>query len=35
MVFPVPGRYAFDVRIDGEHHVTVPLHVAGSAAAEA
>jgi len=35
MVFPVPGRYAFDVRIDGEHHVTVPLHVAGPAAAEA
>jgi len=35
MVFPVAGRYAFDVRIDGEHHVTVPLHVAGPAAAEA
>jgi hypothetical protein len=35
MLFPVPGRYAFDVRIDGEHHVTVPLHVAGPAAAEA
>ncbi len=35
MVFPAPGRYAFDVRIDGEHHVTVPLHVAGPASAEA
>lgn len=36
MVFPAPGRYSFDVRIDGEHHVTVPLHVAGpTAAAEA
>ena len=29
LVFPVPGRYAFDVRVDGEHHVSVPLTVYG------
>lgn len=29
LVFPVPGRYAFDVRVDGEHHVSIPLTVHG------
>ena len=27
VVFPTPGRYAFDVVIDGEHAVAVPLNV--------
>lgn len=35
MVFPGPGRYSFDVRIDGEHHTSVPLYVAGASGAEA
>ena len=36
LVFPKAGRYAFDVRVDDEHHVTIPLAVAsGSAGAEA
>jgi hypothetical protein len=25
IVFPRPGRYAFDVSVDGEHQVSVPL----------
>jgi hypothetical protein len=29
------GRYAFDVSIDGEHHVSVPLMVSGPARVEA
>lgn len=29
LVFPVPGRYAFDVVVDGEHHVSIPLTVQG------
>ena len=29
LVFPVAGRYAFDVRVDGEHHVSIPLSVHG------
>jgi hypothetical protein len=29
LIFPVAGRYAFDVRVDGEHHVTIPLSVLG------
>jgi hypothetical protein len=29
LVFPVPGRYSFDVRVDGEHHVSIPLSVHG------
>jgi hypothetical protein len=29
LVFPVPGRYAFDVRVDGEHQVSIPLTVDG------
>lgn len=29
LVFPAPGTYAFDVAIDGEHHVSVPLSVEG------
>lgn len=28
LVFPRPGRYAFDVSVDGEHHVSIPLLVA-------
>lgn len=31
LVFPGPGRYAFDVKVDGTHHVTIPLTVAGPA----
>jgi uncharacterized protein DUF6941 len=31
LVFPVAGRYAFDVRVDGEHHVSIPLTVEGPA----
>lgn len=29
LVFPVPGHYAFDVSVDGEHHVLIPLTVYG------
>lgn len=29
LVFPVPGRYAFDVIVDGVHHVSIPLTVDG------
>ena len=29
LVFPAAGRYAFDVRVDGEHHVSIPLSVHG------
>jgi hypothetical protein len=29
LVFPMAGRYAFDVQIDGEHHVSLPLTVDG------
>jgi hypothetical protein len=29
VVFPIAGRYTFDVKIDGEHHVSIPLTVAG------
>ncbi len=25
LVFPKPGRYSFDVSVDGEHQVSVPL----------
>ena len=25
MVFPKPGRYAFDIRVDGLHQVSIPL----------
>jgi hypothetical protein len=27
VVFERPGHYSFDVGIDGEHHVSVPLNV--------
>lgn len=27
IIFERPGRYSFDVGIDGEHHVSVPLNV--------
>jgi len=29
LIFPVPGSYAFDVRVDGQHHVSIPLTVLG------
>lgn len=29
LVFPQAGRYAFDVRVDGEHHVSIPLTLEG------
>ena len=29
LVFPAPGLYAFDVRVDGEHHASLPLTVYG------
>ena len=29
LIFPAAGSYAFDVRVDGEHHVTIPLTVHG------
>jgi hypothetical protein len=29
LVFPVSGRYFFDVRVDGEHQVSIPLTVHG------
>jgi len=32
LVFPEPGRYTFDVRVDGEHHVSIPLTVVGTEA---
>ena len=35
IVFPKPGRYSFDVRLDGEHHVSVPLTVHAPRGAEA
>lgn len=28
MVFPEPGLYNFDVWVDGEHHVSIPLTMA-------
>ena len=28
LVFPEPGPYSFEVRVDGQHHVSVPLLVA-------
>jgi Family of unknown function (DUF6941) len=36
LIFPKPGPYAFDVRVDGEHHVSLSLTVYGpEASAEA
>ena len=29
LVFAVPGQYTFDVRVDGQHHVSLPLTVYG------
>ena len=29
LVFAVAGTYTFDVRVDGEHHVSIPLTVDG------
>lgn len=31
LVFPTAGRYSFDVRVDGEHHVSIPLTLEGPA----
>jgi hypothetical protein len=33
LVFPVAGRYAFDVIVDGEHAVSIPLTVNGPSTA--
>jgi hypothetical protein len=35
IVFERAGRYAFDVSIDGEHHVSVPLNVVEAGIAQA
>jgi hypothetical protein len=35
LVFPVAGRYAFDVIVDGKHQVSIPLTVEGPPAAQA
>jgi len=37
LVFPEAGSYAFEVRVDGEHHLSIPLTVsmAGPAPAQA
>ena len=32
LVFPKAGGYGFDVRVDGEHHVTIPLVVTSAPA---
>ena len=29
LVFKGPGTYSFDVKVDGEHHVSLPLSVEG------
>ena len=29
LVFTAPGMYSFDVKVDGEHHVSLPLSVEG------
>jgi hypothetical protein len=29
LVFTEPGMYSFDVKVDGEHHVSLPLSVEG------
>lgn len=33
LVFKEPGRYFFDLRVDGEHHRSVPLTVSAAAGA--
>ena len=35
LVFPRAGRYSFDVAVDGEHHVSIPLVVADKGAGAA
>ncbi len=35
VVLPRAGRYGFDVRVDGEHQVSVPLTVTGPAPVDA
>jgi hypothetical protein len=32
LVFEGAGRYAFDVKVDGEHHASIPLRVSRSGA---
>jgi hypothetical protein len=29
LVFPEAGRYSFEIRVDGKHHVSIPLTVSG------
>jgi hypothetical protein len=29
LVFQGPGMYSFDVKVNGEHHVSIPLSVEG------
>lgn len=29
LIFRGPGMYSFDVKVDGEHHVSIPLSVEG------
>jgi len=29
LIFPVPGRYFFDVHVDGDHHASIPLLIEG------
>lgn len=29
LVFPSAGRYTFEIRVDGEHHLSLPLTVSG------
>lgn len=35
LVFQAPGRYAFDILVDGEHHATVPLRVVSTGSGRA
>ncbi len=35
LVFPEAGRYAFEVKVDGEHHASIPLSVVGPGAPSA
>ena len=35
LVFQKEGRHVFDVKVDGEHHVSIPLRVSRSGGAQA
>lgn len=35
LVFNAPGPYAFDVLVDGEHHVSIPLRVMDTGSGQA